>query len=435
MSDLFHLAKYRMEPPTDGFDGGIVLASGIARHTLERRELDDKWPHLRRRLLDPQLYLSGLSPSNARDTCAKLVSYPWFASPEVQEFDSGQITQRDWMRETRTNITALWRDLPRDASGIEPAVDGAIRTQQDLGCEAIILPSPLTIDPNTSYEQELLWLEIGLSRAERLAPDLPALPTVALADSCTRSIDPVQNTLISMILDQVAARATAGVYLTFELGFESGYYCRSQRTIGAMLRLVDGFKRGGLGRVIANFIGVAGLLAVAAGADTWSTGWYRSERRLRLADFEAEDEFARSYPSLYVHRLASDIHVRKDLKKLVDAGYLARLVDSTSYSRLLYNALEVGQGPDDVGTWRPTQSNVQRGAIPHFAEAMIRETATLNQCGSPDERRAAALRWLEEADGLARELYGVLGDELHDRTELDHQNAWLRAFRGYLQAL
>lgn len=434
MADLYHLAKYRMEPPTSGFDGGIILASGLPKHTLERRELD-KWPHLSRRLVDPQMYLAGLAPSNARDTCTKLISYPWFAPAQLEEFDSGRITAKEWAQQTKAKITALWPDLPTTAEGIEHTVDEVVNFQQSVGCEAIILPSPLTIDPNTTYETELLWLEIGLSRAGRLAPGVPALPTVALSDSCTRSIEPGQNTLVSMLLDQVTARATDGVYLVFELASENGYYCRAHRTIGAMLRLVDGFKRGGLDRVFVNYVGVAGLLAIGAGADAWSTGWYRSERRLRLADFEAEDEFARAYPSLYVHALASDIHVRKDLGKLVAAGYLTRIEDRTTYSELLYSALRVGQTADDVGLWKPTPSNVQKGAIPHFSEAMIRETAYLSALGSLEQRQKSVLQWLEGADALATELYGLLGDELHDRTELDHQNAWLRAFRNYLQSI
>src|SRR5260221_12367642 len=105
MADLFHLAKYRMEPPTPGFDGGIVLASGLPRHTLERRELDE-WPHLKRRLLDPQMYLTGLAPSNAREACTKLISYPWFASADLEEFDSGRITQKEGTKKTKAKITA-----------------------------------------------------------------------------------------------------------------------------------------------------------------------------------------------------------------------------------------------------------------------------------------------------------------------------------------
>src|SRR5258706_8332624 len=96
----------------------------------------------------------------------------------------------------------------------------------------------------------------------------------------------MENTLIDIILDQVTARAPDGAYVVLEQANEITYNCTSANTIGALLRLVRGLKDGGLRRVIVSYAGTAGLLTLIAGADAWATGWYRSERRLRLTDIE-----------------------------------------------------------------------------------------------------------------------------------------------------
>ena len=425
MKDFYFLAKFQMAVPgTDGATGGIIIPSGIASHTLTRRALDK--PNLQRRLLDPQIYLSHLQADRCRATCTKLASYPWFLAADLAAYDSGQHTQAQWGVASEPTITQHWRGTPSTTFDIRQSVDSCITYQRDRGVEAIILPSPLTNDHASDYARESEWLEIGAERSHDLAPNLPAFVTIAISDTCLRGFTPTDNTLIDIILDQVTARAPAGAYVVLEQANEITYNCTSANTVGALLRLVRGLKDGGLRRVIVSYAGTAGLLALVAGADAWATGWYRSERRLRLTDIEQTK--GRAMPAYYSHPAATEFHLANDLTRVRDAGMLNLIRDETPDSGPLLAALDAGSGPQDVVPWQPRQSNVT-AARSHYATAMIRETGRIAELDAAAQT-AYGRDWMSGARDAATALYGIGG--FNQRTELDHQRAWRDAFEAVL---
>ena len=425
MKDFYFLAKFQMVVPgTDGAAGGIIIPSGIASHTLTRRSLNK--PNLQRRLLDPQIYLSHLQADRCRATCTKLASYPWFLADDLAAYDSGQYTQAQWRAASEATITQHWRGTPLMTSDIRQSVDSCITYQRDRGVEAIILPSPLTNDHASDYARESEWLEIGVERSHDLAPNLPALVTIAISDTCLRGFTPTDNTLIDIILDQVTARAPAGAYVVLEQANEITYNCTSANTVGALLRLVRGLKDGGLRRVIVSYAGTAGLLALIAGADGWATGWYRSERRLRLTDIEQTE--GRAMPAYYSHPAATEFHLANDLTGVRDAGMLNLIRDETPDSGPLLAALDAGFGPQDVVPWQPRLSNVA-AARSHYATVMIRETERIANLDGPAQT-AYGRDWMRSARDAATALYGIGG--FNQRTELDHQRAWREAFEAVL---
>lgn len=426
--DFFVSARFRMAVPQglQGIDGGLIIPSGIAEPMLLRRDLDRRYPHLKRRLLDPQLYLAGLSGPKCRNACVNLASYGWFGGPGVEEYDSKKLTQSQWRTKARARIASAWAgSVPTTVRDVARSVHEAIRTQVVVGCEAVILPSPLTVDPAADYSVESHWLDEGLATAAKLAPGLPRMATIAISDTCLRGIDPWQNRLLDVVLDQVTARQPEGAYLVLELANEHGYYCGHTNTVASLLRVTRGLKVGGTNRVFVAFCGVAGLLALAAGADSWSTGWYRGERRLRLVDFEQPQ--GRAIPSFYSHNLASELHVQSDLDKVVAGGMLRDIADLTPASRGLLAALGAGKRVQQVQEWQYRQSNVS-AAIEHFLATMARETAVLSPL-STAEQLDYARRWLDRADKLASKLY-VLGP-FNSRTELDHQASWQTALQRF----
>src|SRR5207247_8325587 len=107
--------------------------------------------------------------------------------------DSDQLSQNDYRQEVRKRITDVWQGSPSTDGEIRVAIDSTIDFQIAVGCSQIILPSTLTIDPGTSYEKELKWLDIGLDQARKAAPRVRALATVALSDICTFSAEPKTN--------------------------------------------------------------------------------------------------------------------------------------------------------------------------------------------------------------------------------------------------
>jgi hypothetical protein len=430
-TEFFASARYKMKIPetVQGIRGGLILPSGIALHTLERRNLTRSHPHLARRLLDPQLYLAGLNVSACRKACTYLSSYGWFGDmASFPPFDSSKQTQPEWAAQARTAVTSSWLGrVPTTSTEIEDAIRLCLETQNRIGCEALILPSPLTTNPASDYSAELQWLDSGLTIASGIDQSIPRCATISVSDTCLRGIPPAENALLDVIVDQVTARSPEAAYVVLEQANEDGYYCAHPNTIGALLRLVDGLKVGGTQRVVVAFAGTAGLLALAAGADTWSTGWYRGERRLRLVDFEQQE--GRAVPTYYSHGLAGEFHLAADLDRVNKAGFLPSIADATEASEGLLKALAAGRPVSAVPEWQHRLTNVA-ASIEHFLAVMARETEILSSL-SPTERIDYVQRWLDRADQLASELYSV--GSFNVRTALNHQRSWRDAFARFLK--
>lgn len=149
---------YRFQiPDTVHPDGSLIFARAMPMHQLERRRIDSRYPHMQKRLFDPQLYLAGLDAASARPHCANLATYPWFGIQGLETFESDLHTQSSWSGEARRNISRFWlRAAPSDPEVVRMAVEDCIEFQLRLGCEALILPSPLTIEPSSDYSDELL---------------------------------------------------------------------------------------------------------------------------------------------------------------------------------------------------------------------------------------------------------------------------------------
>jgi len=410
-----------------GADGGVIFPAGIAAHTLVRRKLEKTYPYLRRRLLDPQVYLSSLSAYKCGKVCVKLMSYGWFPSNGGQTFDSSKHTQSTFMQKEQAQIHRTWTgSLPTDENSIKQLVNECVEFQVNIGCEAIILPSPLTVSQTSDYSVELRWLDAGLKAAQQFAPSIPSLATVALSDNALRNLAPESNELITIVVDQLTARGCAGAYLVIEQSNENSYYCAHPNTVGALCRLCSELKLGGLSRIVVGPIGTAGLLGIGAGADIWTAGWYRTERRIKLSDFE--DAQGRTYPTYYSHPFGSEFHLEEDLDHVVSAGFLGRVSDETSASIKLLTALRSGLKVSAVKEWMYSRTNVE-ACKEHFLRACIRESHAMHPL-EPRERAMRTLGWLRSAEQLSIDL-AAIQHRFNDRTDFKHQASWLHAFESF----
>jgi hypothetical protein len=201
----------------------------------------------------------------------------------------------------------------------------------------------LTVDPTTDYSDELTWLDVALEylHAQHYA-EAPVFATVALADVCVRYSDPDGNALLNLILDNICARDVDGVYIIIEQGSESptGRQCTSTRTLWSVLDLCHLLTEDCGLRVGVNFLGAFGLVCEAAGAEFWSSGWYKSTYRLRLADDLAG---GRAYPLYWSLPPLLDIHLERDFDQLVQNGLLPLIADETVASEGLLQAAEQGR--------------------------------------------------------------------------------------------
>jgi hypothetical protein len=422
MTEFFQNARYKTAADAVDLDGTVILASGIPLHTLERRRRAlAKEAHLKRRLLDPQVYLSGLSVATGGKACATLASYGWFDAV-APLYDSSKQKQHEWREPAIAEVAKSWTGhAPTDPRVIEDRVRSCITVQWRLGCEAFILPSPLRTDPSTDLSTELAWLDAGLEIAKRIAPDVPRLATIAISDTCLVNVDPWSSHMLDTLLDQVSAREPEGAYVVIEQASHQRLYEAHSNTLGSLARLVRDLRAAGVPRVVVPLAGVAGLLAATLGAQTWSSGWYRGQRRVRVLDLETQEQ-GRAYPTYYSHPLAGEIHLGTDLDAINRAGLLNSIADETSWSNGLLQALRRHGGVvASVPEWEYRKTNV-KSARGHFAEALRRETLALSQLSMGD-RLDAAKRWLDGATKNAAKI-SSLGGDFHYRTELGHQPAW-----------
>jgi hypothetical protein len=419
--------KRSIPPGIAGISGTIVVPSLKPFDMLQDRDLDGVM-YFDRRLLDPQIYLAEIDANTCSDRCTKLATYGWFDIGELDtERTSGHRGMQKWLRKSKNVIGDHWSGKLPVGDDQRSSIEVCLGTQLALGCESLILPGPLTSEPGSNLAKEIKWLREGLAIG-RSVSDLPLIATVAISDVCLRETDPFDNGLIDALLDEVSAREPDGVYLVLELFTESGYYCTSKNTVGSMLRLVDGFKQAGIQRVVVNYWTVAGLMALALGADTWCTGYYLSERKLSRAECADKTAMAFAYPAFYSHALAGEIHLKGDMDQLVDEGLLEAVADVTPYSEGLIRGLRKGFTVADVPDWAHSRNNVTY-AKGHFSSAMARETITVDKLAPRDKLRYVE-DWLEGATQLATKLLAL--DDVAPRTELTHQRSWRRAFATHL---
>ena len=228
---------------------------------------------MKMRLFDPQLYLSGMDAYETPRHAAYLASYPWFGVEGLTEYESSQHTQSKWSQYSRTIIPSIWPgSAPDNQQVIDDGVQECIDFQLRKGCWGIILPSPLTIDPSTDYNNELRWLDAGLTYCREQNIEEPLFATIAISDLCVRYADPQDNLLLDLITDSISAREVDGVYIVLEQGSEpaDSRSCSNIRSLRSVLDLVHVFSNDADLRVVVNFFGFFGFLGFF-GAKSWKT--------------------------------------------------------------------------------------------------------------------------------------------------------------------
>jgi len=376
------------------------------------------------------LYLATLNAASCRKACSNLASYGWFPLREEIPFDSAEQKQSEWKKGVLDRIEAIWTAaLPTTSAEITILVDRCLQFQSGLNVEAFVLPAPLTSDPGGKLLAEIAWLEAGIATAKRINPALPVLASIAINDSILRADDATSSAVVDSFLDQLTARGVSGAYIVPVMHQEDSYYYSHPGTMFSLFRMCSGLRAAGLSRIVVSFAGTAGLACLAAGADTWVSGWYRGQRRLRLQDFQAEE--GRSVPTYYSHPFGGEFHLAADLDAACKAGYFNRIADSTPASAGLLNALRSGKTVSTVPEWQARPTNVS-AAIEHFLRVAGRETTALTG-SSASQVQASMARSLLKAYTLSGEIRtNVPG--LVTRTSTLHQHGWHTAFDRLLQA-
>ena len=407
-------------------NGSLILASSMPMHQLERRKF--KGNHLKNCIFDPQLYLSSLDSSASRKHCAKLASYPWFNVKNLNEYQSAEQTQQSWMEFAKANIHKIWSgSYPDDRETIKHVVRDCVDLQLRLGCSSIILPSPLTVEPGTNYQSELIWLDSGITYINTLnGIDLPIYATLALSDICIRFLEPQDNPLLEIVLDSISAREVDGVYIVIEQASEPDdvRHCSNSKALRSVLELVHTFSKDAGLKVGVNFLGFFGLYCKAAGAEWWASNWYKSLYRVRIADKIAG---GRAFPTYWSYKAASDINLDSDFDDIVEAGLLDTISDSTYASTGLITAAKDGKKVAAVPAWAYRQSNVT-AAREHYLLSVIRQDERLSALGE-EEKVELVEKWLQDAVATCDKVNSLMGNGA--KTKTSHIQSWLNAFTSY----
>jgi hypothetical protein len=431
---FYRNTRYHFKLPEgapEDIGGGILSSAAIGYHQLGRPSQIRKFQklsYLRKRLLDPQLYLSGLDPVAAKTQVETLATYPWFVDADVPRFDTRVHRRLDvWEAEFIPQLARQWtRTLPTDPALVERRTRAAIAFQQALECEAVILPSPLTVSANAGLENEMLWLDTGLAVARELNIRVPVLATLAVKQDILLGYNPEESPFLAAAADQYTARDVDGVYLVMEQA-EDSYSIRDANTLRSLFALTDDIARIGQRRVIVNHLGLFGAMLTAAGADTWASDFYRSCRRIRLP--EMDDSDGRQRPRFLSTALLGDVGLDTDLDRVASAGLLQRVASETPPAQELLAVLTGGGQVAQVEPWRYAIGNVT-AAKGHYLWGMNRVGRLLH--GLAREQRVSRIhRGLQSAERLAEKLLET-GIQPSAVTELRHQSAWREAFEWWM---
>lgn len=407
-------------------NGAIILSSSMPCHQLIRRNIDRNYQYMHRRFFDPQLYLAGLDANETPKPCFNLATYPWF-SVCLPEFDSSEISQSDFKKEQIEIISQIWTgQIPTGEDCISDSVAKCIQLQIKLGCEGIILPSPLTDEPTSDYSTELEWLDAGIHYIQENHIEKPIFATIAISDICLRFQDLNQNQLLNIIIDSISAREINGIYLVFEQRTERDEtkYLGNTRVISAALEIIHKFKIENRLSVIVNFFGPFGIVLSAIGADIWATDWYKSLSRFRLADKMGT---GLTYPNYWSSKLATDINLKNDFDVISQNAIFPNLIDQTEACEGLLRAKRSGVSVNDVPAWQYRPNN-RTASMDHYRLSIFRMDQQLFNLTSI-QKLDYIQEWLNNAALLSSQVRQIIGR--NGATKIDHINAWKDAFSTY----
>lgn len=415
--------KFKVNPTTVPIPGSIIAASALSAVDLERRQFD-KYPHLKRRLLDPQLYMAQIDPSLDEKTVAKLAAYPWFHGGSVPKYDSGEHgTRKKWKAAHQDNLVSKWtRTVPTDPNSIRKAARAAVEFQRSIGCDGVLLAVPLTTIADQTLQAELEWIEAGIEACHDLRLTCPIYATIALSEAVLH-VPALNNPIIHSFTNHVAARSElSGAFVVLEQTDPSGYFWTSRDPLMALLVIVDDLCRGARKKVVVNYVGTFGIVASALGAEVWSSGYFLNQRR-----FSLKAQMGIAHPRYHSLAIAGDIGLKSDLAMIRDAGFADECMTPTTADAVLRTALKQGKSPANVPEWRYSPNNCT-AAQQHYLEIVSDIGAKLQTMPLKD-RQKWVREWLTNAVQLVDRLEKQELVSMASATS--HQRVWLNVLKEW----
>ncbi|MGH9737522.1 MAG: hypothetical protein ACRD4X_02935 [Candidatus Acidiferrales bacterium] len=368
--------------------------------------------------------MASIDPALDPDTVARLGTYPWFHGAGVPEYKSGvHGSPTKWKKQYKSTLVSMWtRHVPTDITDIRRAARSAVEFQLNDGWQDVILAAPLTTMDDQTLEPETRWIDAGLQACKELNVTQPVLATIALSEALLH-VPPLKNPLAHSFSNITATRTElSGAYIVLEQSDPNNYFWNQKDPLASLLTIIDDLHRGAQKRAIVNYVGTFGLVAKAAGAEAWASGYYLTQRR-----FSLRRTSGRARPRYHSFALAGDIGLKEDLAAIHRSGLAEELMTPTIADEALRNALKQGKTPDDVPEWRYAQSNCG-AAQQHYLELVSEYGKKVTKMPEKGQRDWIT-QWLETAvnftETLARK--GLAGQS----TDTHHQKVWRDVFNGW----
>lgn len=408
----------------DTLHGVVYLAAANDAARMRRKPLGDfAW-----QLFDPQLYLAGLEGRACPKVCARLASFPWFAVPEVTDYESGEGPQRQWQQALQEHVKTNWPGVAPDEDEIADAARSAIEFQADRGCTHLLAATPLITDREDEGATAAVWLDAALEAAESLDVGQPIVATVAVAETVLNEAAFASGGFLDTIVDQVTAReGLRGAYIVVAQSQKRHPLSASNLVTRAYAHLTRGFSAFGYQFVFVNFADAFGVACVGLGASGFATGPSQNLRRLWLGGF-VEEGGGFALPHLYSHRAVAEFLPERELDVLARLNLLRRVTDTTVFSRELFQALNRGRSASTVPNWAESRNNVT-SAVRHFIARMIAEGASYAAV-SQAQRSNRAESWLDDAVVNQEFLVSRLVGQLETKPTFAPVAEWLEILRG-----
>jgi hypothetical protein len=376
----------------NGYADGVIIGP---RHEKPEKlescvaELAATYPNIKR-LVDPQFYISLFSPAND----GKLPEYDYY--------------------EPGLGVGTLAK--PKE---LEKRVKGTLDFQTGLDLSYLVSPTVQFGSFDDSLYQSALALGYeSLAYHDKLKTPSPLLVSFVLSEEALAADEPVDRWLDEITQDDWTA---AGFYLIvarqedgYSQKFEPDRLARLLYAIHVLTR-INGFE------VHVGYADYLGLLCRAAGATSFASGWFQTQRRFQRRAFLQRRPGGQQPKSRYSSGPLLNTVLFDELQAISDIGKLQDVLSGVE----LDAELSAGADPQSV-EWTAAISSLQ-----HW------QTLSKLDREAPSKPKPALAHWIdriEGAIGLYLEL-GASGVQFDKSSNDDHLDQWRRALHRFRRRL
>lgn len=394
----------------------LFLPSEKDLYALEKSTMDNC-----RFFVDPQIYLSRISPEECTPACSRLVTYPWFGAKKLPDASLG-ISK--WRENIKSNINHIWN--PKNTRDPHKCCYESFEFQNNKEYDLITVPAPLISEKFEIGSMYSTWIDTALQVSQEVGNEKPLILTIALDEKLISSNDSDYFSIFDTLIDIVASRlddGISGVYILFNQSTYKHPYRTPSRILKSYLYLTKSFSELGLEYIFINFADVFSLACLGLGATGFAIGRTRKTRILSLENYINQGG-GQSYPLFFSPYILAEIPTRPFILEEFTKRYLYKHVfNVTSHSNYLYNVLKNKGDCSAILGWEYSQNNTVN-SHKHFLSSVCQLSKTISS-QSNTERAEYVYCWLQDCQKNQKWVRDKLGDTIESKIKFIDIDLWL----------